>query len=227
MTYPSFSLRLFMADPMVSFRINPPVIRLVIHGFLISTILLLAGCGKSPINSSTSDTSGTPHPSTINLQPSTPSFRLHWLGKKRLSAESNATNFISIWNMTESLRLESQTLDKLSTAPWRLLTTITTLSNAPSALLRPLLNDLIQEESYVEVSASTNAPAVATNDLLQAEASVKALQEKVGRWTYVLDDFKTESMTYRRDDLVRKKQKEQPKPEEKEASVPGPGKDAK
>ena len=193
-----------MADPIVSFRINPPVIRLVIHGFLISTILLLAGCGNSPINSSTSDTSGTPHPSTINLQPSTPSFRLHWLGKKRLSAESNATNFISIWNMPESLRLESQTLDKLSTAPWRLLTTISTLSNAPSALLRPLLNDLIQEESYVEVSASTNVPAeivlaiklpadrvalwqtnlpLILNSLQPSTFNVQPLVTNIGNWT--------------------------------------------
>ncbi len=61
--------------------------------------------------------------------------------------------------MPESLRLESQTLDKLSSAPWRLLTTATPLSNAPTALLRPLLDDLVQEESYLEISATTNQPA--------------------------------------------------------------------
>ena len=157
-------LCLFVADRITPFRINPPVIRLFIHGFFILTILVTTGCGKSSTPPATA-----PQPSTINSdesraghQPSTttaPSFRLHWLGKKRLAAESNATNFISIWNMPESLRLESQTLDKLSTAPWRLLTTATPLSNAPTALLRPLLDDLVQEESYLEISATTNHPA--------------------------------------------------------------------
>ena len=106
--------------------------------------------------------------------------------------------------MPESLRLESQTLDKLSTAPWRLLTTISTLSNAPSALLRPLLNDLIQEESYVEVSASTNAPAeivlaiklpadrvalwqtnlpLILNSLQPSTFNVQPLVTNIGNWT--------------------------------------------
>ena len=61
--------------------------------------------------------------------------------------------------MPESLRLENQTLDKLSTAPWRLLTTSVPLSNAPTALLRPLLDDLVQEETYIEVVAGTNQSA--------------------------------------------------------------------
>ena len=83
---------------------------------------------------------------------------VHWLGKKRISAESNATNFMAIWNLPESVKLEAQTLDKLSTAPWRLLSVATPLSNAPVALFRPLLDDLAQEESYLEVQAATNQP---------------------------------------------------------------------
>ena len=122
--------------------------------YLLSLLIaacFLVGCGKS------SDVSHPPTPDSQLLTPnSSPSLRLHWLGKKRLSAESNATNFISIWNMPESLRLENQTLDKLSTAPWRLLTTTTLLSNAPTALLRPLLDDVLQEETYIEVLAGTN-----------------------------------------------------------------------
>ncbi|MEI2722208.1 MAG: hypothetical protein V9H26_01320 [Verrucomicrobiota bacterium] len=84
--------------------------------------------------------------------------RLHWLGKQRLAAESNATNFIALWNLPESARLEAQTLDKLATAPWRLWRTNTAVSNAPTALLRPLLDDLVQAESYLEVRAATNQP---------------------------------------------------------------------
>src|SRR5262249_4628053 len=44
--------------------------------------------------------------------------RIHWLGKKRLAADTNATHFMEIWNMPESARLEAQTLDKLALAPW-------------------------------------------------------------------------------------------------------------
>lgn len=87
-----------------------------------------------------------------------PLVRLHWLGKKRLAAEANATNFMAIWNLPESARLEAQTLDKLATAPWRLLPDVTPLSNAPTALLRPVLDDLVQEECYLEVAGGTNGP---------------------------------------------------------------------
>jgi hypothetical protein len=65
---------------------------------------------------------------------------------------------MAIWNLPESARLEAQTLDKLSTAPWRLLTGVTPPSNAPSVLLRPLLDDLVHEECYLEVSGDTNRP---------------------------------------------------------------------
>ena len=175
MTYPIFSLRLlsrFVAGSIALFRTNPPGIRLFIHAFCISTILVTAGCGKSPTPAPTSGL----RRSTLNPQPSTtPAFRLHWLGKKRLSAESNATNFISIWNMPESLRLESQTLDKLSTAPWRLLTTSVPLSNAPSALLRPLLDDLVQEEIYLEIEATTNNPT-------QAVFAIKLPPDRLALW---------------------------------------------
>lgn len=65
---------------------------------------------------------------------------------------------MAIWRMPESTKLETQTLEKLATAPWRLLRNVTPLSNAPVALLRPLLDDLVQEESYLEIRDSTNRP---------------------------------------------------------------------
>ena len=119
------------------------------------TALLFAavvGCGKSE-----------PEPKSPAPRVPTPDagktvVRLHWLGKKRIAAENNATNFMAIWNLPESAKLEAQTLDKLATAPWRLLAAATPLSNAPVAGLRPLLDDLVSEESYLEVRATTNQP---------------------------------------------------------------------
>ena len=120
------------------------------HLFVFLTFLSITGCGKTTQPAPTSN-------SQLLTPDSEPSLRIHWLGKKRLAADPNATNFIAIWNMPESLRLENQTLDKLATAPWRLLTsTVTPLSNAPVALLRPLLDDLLLEESYLEIAADTN-----------------------------------------------------------------------
>jgi hypothetical protein len=138
----------------------------MIHRFSVSVALvfaligaLCAGCGKSDAPSTPAAKPASP--STIHHPPSTnpaPILRLHWLGKKRLAIENNATNFMALWNLPESSTLEVQTLDKLATAPWRLWATNVSLSNAPSAQLRPLLADLVQEESYLEVMASTNQP---------------------------------------------------------------------
>lgn len=122
-------------------------------GLLTAVFLAaVAGCSKSD-----------PKEKAAELGASTPDAgrtvaRLHWLGRQRLAAEGNATNFMAIWNLPESAKLEAQTLDKLSTAPWRLLSVGTPLANAPTALLRPLLDDLVKEESYLEVQATTNQP---------------------------------------------------------------------
>lgn len=113
--------------------------------------MLMLGCSRS-----------SSPPDAVQNLPSrdaeSPALRLHWLGKNRLAGEANATNFMAIWKMPESEKLESQTLDKLSTAPWRLLPKATPLTNAPVALLRPLLDDLVQAESYLEVQNATNGP---------------------------------------------------------------------
>ena len=156
----------------------------LVNYFLLLALVVfsLVGCGKSP-------EAGTPQPSTLNPQPS-PVLRLHWLGKKRLSAEANATNFVSIWNMPESVHLETQTLDKLATAPWRLLKSATPLSNAPVALLRPLLDDLVQEESYLEIISSTNQPT-------EAVFAIKLPSDRAALWqtnlAIVLHSFSAQS----------------------------------
>src|SRR5882724_5216944 len=96
--------------------------RISAFGFLCLCSLLAAGCKKSsPTDDRTAQT--TPSPSTLDPldpRPSTLS-TIHWLGKKRIAAETNATGFMKIWNLPESAKVEAQTLDKLSTAPWRLL----------------------------------------------------------------------------------------------------------
>ncbi len=83
--------------------------------------------------------------------------RIHWLGKTQLAAETNAAHFLSVWNLPESVRLESQTLDKLSR--WA----AGGPTNPATAALRPLLDDLVSAESYLEVRAATNSQLSAFN----------------------------------------------------------------
>src|ERR1043166_2377263 len=100
--------------------------------------------------------------------------RVHWLGKKRLAAEANAAYFMTLWNLPESAALEAQTLDRLARAlahdtnqPSTLNSQPSTLSltnppihqsTNPSSALRPLLDDLLSAESYLEVHQHTNQP---------------------------------------------------------------------
>jgi hypothetical protein len=124
---------------------------------------LLAGCGKDsnsaesakPVAAQNQKASGS-----SNLGETIA--RIHWLGMKQLAGETNATNFMAIWNLPESQKLEAQTLDKLATAPWRLLlhqpSTNASMPMAASPLLRPLLDDLVNAESYLEITQETNKP---------------------------------------------------------------------
>jgi hypothetical protein len=102
--------------------------------------------------------------------------RVHWLGKQRLAADTNAAFVMEIWTLAESKKLETQTLDRLAVG---LLASnqLPVISNqlavagdqspttnrqsqitGPASLLRPLLDDLLQQESFVEVRQATNQP---------------------------------------------------------------------
>lgn len=128
-------------------------IRCVSFAFCVSLSLIsFAGCKKSD----SSAAPATPPAMVISQVATDTVARIHWLGKKRLAAETNAAYFMSIWALPESTRLEAQTLDKLSLAPWRLFKGDAATNGAPTALLRPLLEDLVQEESYFEARHTTN-----------------------------------------------------------------------
>ena len=113
--------------------------------------------------------------------------RVHWLGKDRIAAETNAARFLSLWNLPESARLEMQTLDKvavlLAGEPQLVITNpvwmpgepIPTNTPPPVSLLsgtnylratkrypvatrlRPLLDDLVREECYLEIEQAAAA----------------------------------------------------------------------
>jgi hypothetical protein len=96
------------------------------------------------------------------------------LGKDRLAATTNAETLMGLWGLTESTNLEAQTLSKLATAPWRLLSGAPSLSNAPSALLLPLLSDLLRKELLVEIRQTGEEPGALVL-ATRAEAAGSAL----------------------------------------------------
>jgi hypothetical protein len=71
--------------------------------------------------------------------------QIHWLGLKQISTDTNAAQFMKIWQLPETRALVDQTLAKLSRWPGHRAT------NETSARLRPLLEDLISSECYLEI----------------------------------------------------------------------------
>ena len=124
--------------------------------FLFALLALGHGAGCKKSQSDQSAQSEPPAAPILVIPKAETVARVHWLGRKRLAAETNAAHLLSIWNLPESGKLGEQTLDKLALAPWRLWKGDASTNGAPTALMRPLLDDLLQEESYLEVRHVTN-----------------------------------------------------------------------
>ena len=148
-------------------------------------VALGAGCKKSQ-----SDQTAAPDPPAAPA-PAAPKAetvaRIHWLGKKRIAAETNAAYLMGLWNLPESEKLKEQTLNKLSSAPWRLWKGGTETNAAPTALLRALLDDLLEEESYLEARSVTNQP-------VEIVFAIRLSAERAGLWHTNLAAV-TESLT--------------------------------
>jgi hypothetical protein len=124
--------------------------------------------------------------------------RVHWLGKDRIAAQTNASRFLGLWNMPEAARLEKQTLDKLALAlvgatPATVSNEVmvssnqlpvisnqspvtshqSPVTNPPSPItnysavvashpaaagVRPLLDDLVRQEWYLEIQQTGDQP---------------------------------------------------------------------
>lgn len=142
---------------------------------ILFTMLILAagtGCQKS----------GPPAaalPPTV-LSPDTVA-SIHWQGKRRLDLDAGAYFFCRVWSLPETVRLQSQTFDKLATGSWRLLLGDAMGAQVPAAVLRPLFDDLAQEEAYLEIRAATNSPAT-SNQQLAFILAVHVSARRAGIW---------------------------------------------
>ncbi len=94
--------------------------------------------------------------------------RIHWLGMNQISTDSNAAEFLKVWHLPETTALLTQTLDK--TSCWLGGADGTTNSTPASTLIRPLLDDLVSCEAFLEIDTTTNSPrkSLAGSQLLAA-----------------------------------------------------------
>jgi hypothetical protein len=84
---------------------------------------------------------------------------VHWMGKRWLNLNGDAYYFSRLWSLPEAARVQAQTFDRLSTALSRSLPDDRVAARIPATVLRPLLDDLAWEESYLEVRSATNSQA--------------------------------------------------------------------
>lgn len=87
--------------------------------------------------------------------------RYHFLGAAQLAKNPSAAKLKEIWGLPESQRLVEQTLQKLSHAPKTFYGGQVTPAQDErgTAILRPLLNDLLNHESFLQVRGAADRTA--------------------------------------------------------------------
>lgn len=137
------------------------------------------GCGKSdstPNAPATSNALSTSNAAVHAAPVMKPVVRVHWIGKKAIATDTNAVDLLHVWSMPETLALQRQTFDKLAAAPWSFLRHQS--NPASTNLLRPLLQDIVDEESYIEIAASADD----TNQREEMVLAIRLNGERAGLW---------------------------------------------
>jgi hypothetical protein len=158
-------------------------------GLLAAVILASGGGCKKSASEGGQRASGTTNQPALTLA------QVHWLGKKQIATETNAARFMSLWDLPESVSLEGQTLDKVALvmAGVSLGTNEVTESvgtNRPTlgtnyqalvarhpaaARVRPLLEDLVREEWYLEMQQAPNRP-------VELALAIRLDEQRDGLW---------------------------------------------
>jgi hypothetical protein len=127
-------------------------------GMMLVGLAFGLGCGKQEKK----EAAQPPAPAATAVSTSSVAplvFASHWIGKTRFSQDTNAAAQNEIWAMPESQALEQQTLDKLAKALPAILGIQNGDTNQLAETIRPLLEDVLQLESFTELRATTNQPA--------------------------------------------------------------------
>jgi len=114
--------------------------------------------------------------------------RMHFIGADRISADTNSAAFTNFFCSAEAQALRAQTLNKLSHFPYTWFKSRMAAGASDGAdQLRPLLDDLLKSEWFLEIRARTNgvpetALAIRLNTA-RAELWSKNLAAVLQNWT--------------------------------------------
>jgi hypothetical protein len=140
---------------------------------------LAIGCKQSNTTETADAASAAPPAAKSPVHETTG--HLHWLGTKRLAADTNAASVLQLWAMPEAERLQTQTLDKLAIAlasslaagpaaapkpqsrsplaqPGGASPAPTPVSSPAAPALRLLFPDLVEEEWSLDIASASNHP---------------------------------------------------------------------
>src|SRR4051812_45763528 len=107
---------------------------------------------------------------SIGTRGTGPLYRAHFAGVDAMLKDNKGTNFQRIWKLPVSTNLREETLQKLARAPfefWK--ATLPAGASDESALIKPLLDDLVKSESVLEVQGTPEKPETALAIKLTAE----------------------------------------------------------
>jgi len=91
-----------------------------------------------------------PRPATL----STPLLRSHFIGMTQLIQSSNAPKVREVWALPASADLRRKALDKIAKTPFQLAQKVLPAGAVDQpTLIRPLLDDLLASESYIELKS--------------------------------------------------------------------------
>ena len=91
--------------------------------------------------------------------------RAHFIGSERLLKDDNAPQLTAVWKLKSSAELRNRALDRFAGLPFLWLSNALPKDASPqSALLRPLLEDALSNESFVEWRSSAFTLAAKVSD---------------------------------------------------------------
>ncbi len=83
--------------------------------------------------------------------------QIHFAGAEKISKDTNSVAFTNLFCSPEAMALRGQTLNKLARAPYQfLLKRMTAGASDETARLRPLLDDLLRAEWFLQIRDATN-----------------------------------------------------------------------
>ncbi|MDB6035110.1 MAG: hypothetical protein JWM16_5448, partial [Verrucomicrobiales bacterium] len=126
---------------------------------LLGVASLLTGCWEKQIRSNPND----------------PLLRYHFAGMKAALQGTNGTRFQKVWSLPDTAALRDEALTKLARAPFHILqTSLPPGSQDEGALLKPLLDDLLNNEHFAEVKVDS--------DKLEFVVAIKLPNDRLKIW---------------------------------------------